>query len=69
MPVMLTTYTNVPCQASANLRCGDSFERGIRAAIAESQARQWCEENRDALISSNEFVERHGLLLVKFRQF
>ena len=44
-------------------------ERGLRAEIARSRAEQWREDNRDALASSNDYVERHGLPLAEFRQF
>jgi antitoxin CcdA len=43
--------------------------RGLRAEIAKAQADQWREDNREALISSNQFVERHGLPLAEFRSF
>jgi antitoxin CcdA len=44
-------------------------EQGLVRAIAERRAAAWLEENRDALDSSNEFAERHGLPLAKYRNF
>lgn len=44
-------------------------ERGLQMQIAEIQAKVWREENAAALTSSNEFVERHGLPLARFRHF
>lgn len=44
-------------------------ERGLQAQIAEVEARRWREENREAVASSNDYVERHGLPLAKYRQF
>ncbi len=44
-------------------------ERGLQMQIAEVEARRWREENRDAVASSNDYVERHGLPLARYRQF
>jgi post-segregation antitoxin (ccd killing protein) len=32
---------------------------------SSAEARRWIEENREALLSSNAYVERHGLPLAK----
>lgn len=44
-------------------------ERGLVEQIAEARAKRWLEENGEAIVSSNEFVERHGLPLDQYRQF
>lgn len=44
-------------------------ERGLCEAIAEQQAAEWLVENKAALESSNEYVEKHGLPLARYRQF
>jgi antitoxin CcdA len=44
-------------------------EFGLMQAIAEKRAELWVDENREALNSSNEYVEKHGLPLAKYRQF
>ncbi len=44
-------------------------ERGLIEEIAEVNARQWLEENRDAIASWNDYVETNGLPLAKYRQF
>jgi antitoxin CcdA len=45
-------------------------EMGIaRAVRAERAARQWAEENADVVRSNNEYVEKHGLPLAKYRMF
>jgi antitoxin CcdA len=44
-------------------------ERGLQMQIAEVQAQRWRDENQAAIASSNDYVERHGLPLAKFRQF
>lgn len=44
-------------------------EAGLDRAIAEKRAEIWLQENREALQSSNDYVERNGLPLAKYRQF
>ena len=44
-------------------------DRGLTIQIAEEKAQRWLEENRAALESSNQYVERHGLPLARYRQF
>jgi antitoxin CcdA len=51
------------------LNVSKACECGLKAEIARSRAAQWLEENRAALSSSNDYVERNGLPLSEFRQF
>lgn len=44
-------------------------EEGIARAVAEEKARLWKIENREAIESMNEYVEKHGIPLAEFRQF
>ena len=44
-------------------------EVGISQAVAVKMKDQWLQENREAMESSNTFVERNGLPLAKYRQF
>ena len=44
-------------------------EAGLDRAIAEKRAEIWLAENSEALQSSNDYVERNGLPLAKYRQF
>lgn len=44
-------------------------EDGVRQAVAAAKAKQWKAENANALKSSNDYVDAHGLPLDKFRQF
>lgn len=44
-------------------------EAGIAAAVKAEKGRLWKEENREAIESSNRWVEEHGLPLAKYRQF
>ena len=44
-------------------------EAGLERVIAERRAEIWLQENLEALRSSNEYVERNGLPLAKYKQF
>ena len=44
-------------------------EEGVRRAISREEAKRWAEENADVIRSSNEYVEKHGLPLEKYRVF
>jgi len=41
----------------------------LREAVRKRKAAEWLEENRAALQSSNEWVEKNGLPLAQYRQF
>jgi antitoxin CcdA len=44
-------------------------EEGIASAVRAEKERLWKIENREALESSNRWVEENGLPLAKYRQF
>lgn len=44
-------------------------EEGLKAHLAEARRARWLAENRDALESSNAWVETHGLPLASMRRF
>jgi antitoxin CcdA len=44
-------------------------ERGLAEELARLRAKEWAEENRDAIRSANDFIEKHGLPLAKYRSF
>lgn len=44
-------------------------EEGIAEVISAEKARRWKEENREAIRDWNEYVERNGLPLAKYRTF
>jgi len=44
-------------------------EVGVADAVARKRAEVWLAENREALESSNSFVEAHGLPLAQYRNF
>jgi antitoxin CcdA len=41
----------------------------LHAAEREKAAREWYEQNREAIESYNKFVERHGLFYERHRKF
>lgn len=44
-------------------------ERGLALQIAETHAKAWKAENREAIQASNKYVAKHGLPLARYRQF
>lgn len=52
-----------------NINLSRAAQDGIRRAIAAEKARRWKEENAEAIRSSNEYVEKYGLPLEKYRMF
>lgn len=51
------------------INLSQAAEAGLVRAVAERRAELWKNENRDALESSNRFVEQHGLPLARYRSF
>ena len=54
---------------SLGVNLSRAAEAGLRRAVAEEKARRWREENREAMLSCNAWVEEHGLPLAKHRMF
>ena len=52
-----------------NVNLSRAAQDGIERAIAVERARRWKEDNAEAIRSSNEYVEKHGLPLEKYRMF
>ncbi|MEL6792401.1 MAG: type II toxin-antitoxin system CcdA family antitoxin [Pseudomonadota bacterium] len=46
-----------------------SAESGVREAVRTAKAEQWKRENAEAIKASNEWVEKNGLPLAKYRMF
>ena len=44
-------------------------EEGIAEAVRQEKERLWKIENREAIEAWNDYVERNGLPLAKYRQF
>ena len=54
---------------SLGVNLSRAAEAGLRRAVAEEKARRWREENHEAMLSCNAWVEEHGLPLAKYRMF
>ena len=54
---------------SLKVNLSRAAEDGIRLAVARTRSERWQAENREALESSNEFVDRNGLPLGHLRPF
>ena len=76
MPVTPRRPTNLTLDAamisearSLGINISQACERGLASAIAAARAQHWLSENADALQSSNDYVEAHGLPLARYRAF
>ena len=54
---------------SLQINLSRAAENGLKIAISEAKSELWKRENREALESSNSWVEANGLPLDKYRQF
>lgn len=54
---------------SLRINISQAAEAGLARAVAEKRAELWLEANREALESSNEYVEQFGLPLARYRGF
>ena len=54
---------------SLDINVSRAAEAGISEAVRAEKGRRWLEENREALESSNAWVEKNGLPLSRYRQF
>ena len=51
------------------INISQAAEAGVARAVAEKRAERWTKENWEAIQSSNEYVEKHGLPLAPYRMF
>jgi antitoxin CcdA len=51
------------------INLSQSCEEGLRKEVSKALSEQWLRENRSALDWSNDYVEKHGLPLAKYRMF
>jgi antitoxin CcdA len=52
-----------------DINVSQACERGLAAEVAAARSARWLAENRDAIESSNTYVEKYGLPLAKYRPF
>lgn len=51
------------------INVSQAAESGVAMAVAQKRAEIWLKENWEAIQSSNDYVEKHGLPLEQFRMF
>lgn len=68
--------TNVTLDAAAvaeakelAINVSQACERGLISEIKKAREAKWLVENREAIQSTNAWVEKHGLPLAKYRVF
>jgi antitoxin CcdA len=49
------------------INISETLERRLRTIVRGEQEKRWLEENREAIVSINSFIDRHGLLSSKLR--
>jgi antitoxin CcdA len=47
----------------------EACQKGLAAEVKKAREAKWLEENREALESSNAYVEKYGLPLARYRLF
>lgn len=52
-----------------NVNLSRAAAEGISLAVKSERERLWREENAEAIKASNDYVEKHGLPLARYRQF
>jgi antitoxin CcdA len=66
----LSIDTKVLADAKAlDINVSRAAESGIVEAVQAEKNKRWLEENREALLYFNDWVEENGLPLAKYRQF
>jgi antitoxin CcdA len=50
-----------------NINISETLEQRLRSLVRAEQEQRWLQENRDAIASINEFIDRHGLLADRLR--
>jgi antitoxin CcdA len=51
------------------INISSACEKGLVAEIAKARGEKWLRDNREAIASSNAYVEKYGLPLAKYRMF
>jgi antitoxin CcdA len=54
---------------SLRINISQAAEAGLARAVAQRRAELWLAANREAIASSNDYVERQGLPLARYRAF
>jgi antitoxin CcdA len=54
---------------SLGINVSRACEHGLAEQIAKERGKRWLKENREAIDAYNDYVERNGVPLARFRQF
>ncbi|MEK1928210.1 MAG: type II toxin-antitoxin system CcdA family antitoxin [Pararhizobium sp.] len=69
-PANLSLDSDLILQArDLKINLSRAAEEGIERAVKAGRERLWRLENAEAIRQENEYVEKHGLPLAKYRQF
>ncbi len=52
-----------------DINISQACEAGLAAQVKKAREAKWIEENWEAIQSSNDYVQKHGLPLARYRQF
>lgn len=69
-PTNLSLDQNLILEArELGINISQAAEGGLKEAVSKAKSEQWKRENAEALKSSNEWIEKNGLPLEKYRSF
>lgn len=69
-PTNLSLDQNLISEArELGINISQAAEGGLKEAVSKAKSEQWKRENAKALKSSNEWIEKNGLPLEKYRSF
>jgi antitoxin CcdA len=69
-PTNLSLDANLLAEArDLKINLSRAAEAGISRAISEERSKAWREENADTIRTTNEYIEKYGLPLEKYRLF
>ena len=69
-PANLSLDAQLLAEARAlNINLSAAAEDGVKKAVSKAKSEAWKRENAEAIKSSNEWVEKNGLPLEKYRMF
>lgn len=52
-----------------DINVSKACERGLADEVAAARSARWLAENKEAIEGWNDYFEKHGLPLAKYRQF
>jgi antitoxin CcdA len=68
--------TNLSINSDLLIKCRElkvnlsaTLESALKEKLAEAKAKQWAEENKNAINAYNDFVDEHGCFGDEFREF